>query len=115
MGLSPKHQFMATAIFFAIMSGVVGAPIPPIKVLALFPALGVVAQALIEAWEPFTRFARTTKRTIVRTRSGPQRPEADAKPETVQSLEPDRAAAVSEQLATQHDTHSAFPGGQSVI
>ncbi|CAG9945380.1 unnamed protein product [Clonostachys rosea f. rosea IK726] len=114
MGLSPKHQFLATAMFFAIMSGVVGAPIPPMKVLLLFPALGVVAQQLIEAWEPFMRFARATRRAILSTRSGPQRPEADGQPETVQSLEPDRAAAVFEQLATQHDTHSAFPG-QSVI
>lgn len=114
MGLSPKHQFLATAMFFAILSGVVGAPIPPMKVLLLFPALGVVAQQLIEAWEHFMRFAHTTKRTILRTRSGPQRTEADGKPETVQLLEPDRADAVFEQLAAQHDTHSAFPG-QSVI
>ncbi|CAH0019333.1 unnamed protein product [Clonostachys rhizophaga] len=85
MGLSPKHQFLATAVFFAIMSGVVGAPIPPMKVLLLFPALGVVAQQLIEAWEPFTRFAHTTKRTILSTRSGPQRPEADGKPERLSS------------------------------
>ncbi|VUC37085.1 unnamed protein product [Clonostachys rosea] len=112
MSLSPKHQFMACAMFFAILSGAVGTPIGPMKGLLAFPALGLVANItiqLMEAREPFIRFARSIKPAIPNTRSDTQAAGAAGRPEPVQLEETDRAAIVFEQFATQHDPYGV-PG-----
>ncbi|CAH0046272.1 unnamed protein product [Clonostachys solani] len=95
MSFSPKHQLLVSAVFFSILSGVVGAPIAPMTVLLAFPALGVVANIahqLIEAREPFIRFARAMKRAVLKTRSDTQRLGTAGRPESVRFLEPDPAA-----------------------